>query len=164
MPIGHSEVAVKTLRSADIAAGVFLAVLGLLTLWASSTIVTTMEHRLSPRALPYAVGILIFGCGVGMALKAWRSHGPDSGISWPDAWGVRIIIVTLVSIGLYNGFLNLLGLPTATFLYIAFSIWYLKREKWMTALLTGLACGVTSHFVFIQMLGLSFPEGIFFKG
>jgi putative tricarboxylic transport membrane protein len=163
-PIGYSEVAVKTLRSADIAAGLFLAVLGLLTLWASSTIVTTMEHRLSPRALPYAVGILIAGCGVGMAVKAWRSRGPGAAIDWPDATGVRIIVVTLLSIGLYNALMNLLGLPSATFLYIAGSIWYLKRAKWITALLTGLACGILSHYVFISLLGLSFPEGILFKG
>jgi len=155
---------VKTLRSADIVAGGFLALLGLLTLWAGSNIVTTMEHRLSPRALPYAIGILIFGCGLGMAVKAWRSRGPDSAISWPDGVGVRTNLVMLAAIGLYNGFLNLLGLPIATFLYIAGSIWYLNRAKWITALLTGLACGILSHFVFISLLGLSFPEGIFFKG
>jgi putative tricarboxylic transport membrane protein len=155
---------VKTLRSADIVAGWFLAVVGLLTLWAASTIVTTMEHRLSPRALPYAVGILLFGCGIGMAMKAWRSHGPGPTISWPDGTGVQTNVVTLAAIGLYNGFLNLLGLPIATFLYIALSIWYLNRTKWVIALLTGLVCGVLSHYVFIRMLGLSFPEGIFFKG
>jgi putative tricarboxylic transport membrane protein len=162
--IGHAEVVVKTLRSADIVAGIFLAVLGLLTLWAASNIVTTMEHRLSPRALPYAIGILIFGCGIGMAVKAWRSKGAGPVIQWPDAIGIRIIGVTLAAIGLYNAFLNLLGLPIATFLYIAGSIWYLNRTKWITALLTGLACGILSHFVFISLLGLSFPEGIFFKG
>jgi putative tricarboxylic transport membrane protein len=157
-------VVVKTLRSADIVAGCFLALLGLLTLWAASNIVTTMEHRLSPRALPYAIGILIFGCGIGMAVKAWRSKGAGPVIQWPDAIGIRIIGVTLAAIGLYNAFLNLLGLPIATFLYIAGSIWYLNRTKWITALLTGLACGILSHFVFISLLGLSFPEGIFFKG
>ena len=154
----------KTLRSADIVGGCFLSVLGLLTLWAASTIVTTMEHRLSPRALPYAVGLLIFGCGVGMAAKAWRARGADSAIGWPDAAGIRTIVVSLAAVGLYNGFLELLGLPLATFLYIALSIWYLNRAKWATALLTGIVCGVVSHYVFIRLLGLSFPEGVLFKG
>lgn len=163
LTLSHSEVVVKTLRLADIAAGLFLTLLGLMALWASSTIVTTMEHRLSPRALPYTVGLLIFGCGVGMAIKAWRSHGPASAIQWPDGTGIRTIVVTLASIGFYNAFLNLLGLPVATFLYIAGSIWYLNRTKWITALLSGLVCGVLSHYVFINLLGLSFPEGIFFK-
>ena len=85
-------------------------------------------------------------------------------IQWPDAIGIRIIGVTLAAIGLHNAFLNVLGLPIATFLYIAGSIWYLNRAKWTTALLTGLICGTLSHFVFIRMLGLSFPEGIFFQG
>lgn len=154
----------KTLRSADLTTGIFLTIVGLLTLVASTTIVTTMEHRLSPRALPYAVGLLIFGCGIGMAIKAWRFRGPDPVIEWPDGMGVRIVLITLVSIGLYNGLMNLLGLPVATFLYIAFSIWYMNRTKWLTALLTGLVCGVMSHYVFINLLGLSFPEGVLFRG
>jgi putative tricarboxylic transport membrane protein len=157
-------VVVKTLRSADIATGFLLALLGLLTLWASSAIVTTMEHRLSPRALPYAVGLLVLFCGIGIALKALRFRGPDPEIKWPDRVGIKIIIVSLLSIGFYNAFMNLLGLPLATFLYITFSIWYLNRAKWVTALLTGLICGISSHYLFIRLLGLSFPEGFFFKG
>lgn len=152
----------KTLRSADIAAGLFLMVLGVLTLWASSQIVTTMEHRLSPRALPYTVGILIIGCGAGMAFKARRSQSAGSRIAWPDRAGVGIVLVTLVAVGLYNAFLNLLGLPLATFLYVGFSIWSLKPGKWITAAVTALVCGLLSHFVFIRMLGLSFPEGTLF--
>jgi len=162
--VGSREVHVKTLRSADMAAGIILAAIGILTLWASTTIVTTMEHRLSPRALPYAVGFLLAACGVGMALKARRFRGPDTPIEWPDGIGTRTILVALVSIGLYNGLMNLLGLPIATFLYIAFSIWFLDRAKWLVALVTGLVCGLASHYVFIGLLGLSFPEGIFFQG
>jgi hypothetical protein len=157
-------VVVKTLRSADIATGFFLAMLGLLALWASSSIVTTMEHRLSPRALPYAVAFLILFCGIGIAIKAWRFRGPDPEIKWPDRVGINIIVVSLASIGFYNAFMNLLGLPLATFFYITFSIWYLNRAKWLTALLTGLICGIASYYVFIRLLGLSFPEGFFFKG
>jgi putative tricarboxylic transport membrane protein len=162
--LSHSEVVVKTLRSADIAAGCFLVMLGLLTLWASTTIVTGMEHRLSPRTLPYVVGLLVLFCGLGIAVKAWRFRGTDPAINWPDRVGIRTIIVSLVSIGFYNALMNLLGLPLATFLYITFSIWYLNRAKWVTALLTGLICGVASYYLFIRLLGLSFPEGFFFKG
>jgi hypothetical protein len=164
LTLGHLEVVVKTLRSADIATGLLLAILGLLALWASSSIVTTMEHRLSPRTLPYAVGLLVLFCGLGIAIKAWRFRGPDPEIKWPDRVGIRTIIVSLVSVGFYNALMDLLGLPLATFLYITFSIWYLNRAKWLTALLTGLVCGIGSHYLFIHLLGLSFPEGFFFKG
>jgi len=99
-----------------------------------------------------------------MAIKAWRFRGPDSVIKWPDTEGIRTILVTLASIGFYNALMNLLGLPITSFLYITFSIGYLNRTKWLTALITGLICGITSYYVFIRMLGLSFPEGIFFKG
>ena len=60
--------------------------------------------------------------------------------------------------------MNPLGLPLSTFLYVTFSIWYLKRSKWLTAIVIGLIFGVASYYVFIRLLTLSFPEGFLFGG
>lgn len=154
----------KTRRSADITAGCVLTVLGLVTLWASSTIVTTMEHRLSPRAFPYAVSCLILLCGIGIAIKAWRFRGADTQIHWPDRQGALAVLITLSGIGFYNGLMNMLGLPVTSFLYITFATWHLNRAKWFTAVLSGAICGVASYYLFIRLLGLSFPEGFLFAG
>ena len=116
-----------------------------------------------PRALPYAVGFLVLFCGIGIAIKAWRFRGPDPEIKWPDRVGINIIIVSLASIGFYIALMNLLGLPLATFLYITFSIWYLKRAKWLMAMVTGLISGIISYYLFIRLLGLSFPAGFLFE-
>ena len=59
--------------------------------------------------------------------------------------------------------LNPLGLPLASFLYIAFSIWYLKRSKWLTAIVISLITAVISYYLFIRLLGLSFPAGFLFE-
>jgi hypothetical protein len=55
-----------------------------------------------------------------------------------------------------------LGFPLSSGLYVAFSIWYLKRSAVLTALLTGILTGALSYFVFIRLLELSLPLGTLF--
>jgi len=150
---------VKTQRVADIAVGCLVALFGIFVLFASTWISVAGVHRLSPRAFPYALGVLLFFCGAGLALKTWSLRGEDPAIAWPDGEGIRTIVGSLVSLACYIALMNPLGLPLATCLYIAFSIWYLKREKWLTALVIGLITGLISYVLFIRLLGLSFPAG-----
>jgi hypothetical protein len=103
-------------------------------------------------------------CGIGLAVKSWRFRGEDPRINWPDREGKRIILVNLIFLAFYIVLLNPLGLPLSTFLYVTFSIWYLKRSKWVTAIVIGLIFGIVSYYVFIRLLGLSFPEGFLFEG
>ena len=154
----------KTLRPADIAVGCFLALLGLFILYASSMIRVGVERALSPRTIPSAVGFLIFFCGIGLALRSWRFRGEDPKINWPDREGIRIILVSLIILAFYIVLMNPLGLPLSTFLYVTFSTWYLKPSKWVTAIVIGLFFGIVSYYVFIRLLGLSFPEGFLFEG
>ncbi|HSB05201.1 MAG TPA: tripartite tricarboxylate transporter TctB family protein [Thermodesulfobacteriota bacterium] len=154
----------KTLRPVDIGVGCFLALLGIFILYASSMIRTGVERSLSPRTIPSTLGFLILFCGIGLAVKSWRFRGEDPKINWPDRLGIKIILVNLISLAFYIVLMNPLGLPLSTFLYVTFSTWYLKRSKWVTAIVMGLIFGVVSYYVFIRLLGLSFPEGVLFEG
>jgi putative tricarboxylic transport membrane protein len=157
-------VVVKTQRVADIAVGCFVALFGIFVLFASTTISVAGVHRLSPRTFPYVVGGLLVLCGAGLALKSWGLREKDFAIAWPDGEGFRTIVVTLVSLAGYIALMDPLGLPLATSLYIAFSAWYLKPSKWLMALMIGLITGVVSYYVFIRLLGLSFPAGFLLEG
>ncbi len=154
----------KTLRPVDIVVGCFLALLGLFIMYASSMIRVGVERQLSPRTIPSALGFLILCCGIGLAVKSWRFRGEDPKISWPDRTGLRIILVNLVILAFYIAMMNPLGLPLSTFLYVTLSIMYLKPSKWITAIVIGLIFGIVSYYVFIRLLGLSFPEGFLFGG
>jgi putative tricarboxylic transport membrane protein len=57
-----------------------------------------------------------------------------------------------------------LGLPLSTFLYLTFATWYLNRSRWLTALVIGLITAAVSYYVFIRLLGLSFPAGFLLDG
>jgi hypothetical protein len=153
----------KTQRAADIAVGCLIALFGIFIIYASTFITGGAAHRLPPRTFPMIVGILLLLCGTGLALKSWSLRGADRVIPWPEKEGVRTILVTLISLAFYIALMNRLGLPLATFVYIAFSIWYLKRSKWLTAIVISLITAVISYTLFIHLLGLSFPAGFLFE-
>jgi putative tricarboxylic transport membrane protein len=159
----HQEVVVKTQRAADIVVGCFIALFGIFIIYASTLITGGAAHRLPPRTFPMIVGILLLLCGSGLALKSWSIREADLAIHWPDGEGFRTILVMLASLGCYIALMNPLGLPLATFLYIAFSIWYLKRSKWLMAIVISLITAVISYTLFIRLLGLSFPAGFLFE-
>ena len=154
----------RTQRSADIVVGWFIALLGIFIVLAATAIQGGAAHRLPPQTFPMVVGFMLFLCGIALAVKSWRLRGVDLAIKWPDREGFLTILVSLASLGCYIALMNPLGLPLASFVYIAFSTWYLKRSKWPTAILIGLITGVVSYFLFIRLLALSFPEGSLFGG
>jgi putative tricarboxylic transport membrane protein len=159
----HQEVVVKTQRVADIVVGCGVALFGVFILSASMFITGGAAHRLPPRTFPMVVGLLLLFCGIALAIKNWSLRGADLAIHWPDREGMQTILVTLVSLGCYIALMNPLGLPLATFFYLAFSIWYLKRSKWLIAIVIGLITALISHYLFIRLLGLSFPAGSLFE-
>lgn len=153
----------KTQRAADIVVGCGIALFGIFIIYASTLITGGAEHRLPPETFPMVVGFLLLVCGSGLAFKSWRIRGADFAINWPDGQGVRTILVTLAGVACYIVLLNPLGLPLASFLYIALMTWYLKRSQWLTALVIGLITAVISYILFIRLLGLSFPAGFLFE-
>jgi putative tricarboxylic transport membrane protein len=153
----------KTQKSADVASGGFLFILGIIVLIASSQIRGGMEERLPPRTLPYIVGVMILISGAALAFKAWQSRGVDSAIQWPDRSGTIRIAVSLVVIALFIAIMEPLGLPLSAGLYVSFAIWYLRRSRLLTALLTGGITGILSYYLFIRLLELSFPIGVLFS-
>jgi len=152
---------VKTQRASDIAGGCFLCLLGLVTLFAATKIKGGLEERLPPRTLPYVLGATVLIAGAALVFKAWRSTSEGPVIKWPNRVGAKRILVVLVSLALYIALMNPLGMPISTALYIAFSVWYLRRgrHRVLVAVITGVISGVVVLYLFIHFLELSFPVG-----
>jgi putative tricarboxylic transport membrane protein len=158
------EVTLKTQRSADLACGCLLVLLGIVVLVAASQIRGGMEERLPPRTLPYIVGVTILSGGAFLALKSWRRGGKDVPLKWPDRGAMIRITVILLAAVVFVLVMTPIGFPLSSGLYIAFSIWYLKRSAVWTGLICGIITGVLSYYVFGQLLELSLPIGtIFFE-
>ncbi len=149
----------RSQRKGDIIAGCFVALLGAVVIIAASQIRGDIEERLPPRTLPYVVGFMTLAGGIGLAVKSWRFRGQDLVIKWPDRDGVLRIVVNLLLLALFIALMEPLGMPIATALYVAVSIWYIDRKRIVAALLTGAGSAVIVYYLFIKLLGLSFPLG-----
>lgn len=149
----------RTLKSADLATGAFVAILGIVTLVASVQIKGQASERLSPATLPILIGCMLLAVGATQLVTAWRYAGEERIIAWPNARGRRRV---LINIGLMVAFLALLeplGFPLATLIYITAGVWYLGGYRWWVPPTTGLLSALIVLFVFIDFLGLSFPIG-----
>lgn len=152
----------KTQKSADIVSGFFLFLLGVVVLIAASQIKGGMEERLPPRTLPYIVGTMILLCGAGLAMKGWRFHGTDSALKWPNQPEKVRIAVTLLAMAVFMAVMGPIGLPLSSAIYVAFTIWYLRRSRLLSALIIGALTGIISYLLFIRVLELPFPLGTLF--
>jgi hypothetical protein len=152
----------KTQKSADIVTGLFLAALGLVVLFAARGITGGLEERLPPRTLPYAMGLTIFVTGGLLALKSWRFKGENPLIKWPDRTGKIRVLINLVALIAYIFLIDPLGMPIATFLYMAFSVWYLREGRYriVVAVATGLISAAMVLYLFMKFLELNFPMGL----
>jgi putative tricarboxylic transport membrane protein len=149
----------RSQRKCDLAAGVFIALLGAVVILAASQIRGDVEERLPPRTLPYVVGFLTLAGGVGLAVKSYRFRGEDPEIEWPEKDGWVRIGVNLLLLALFTALMEPLGMPITTGLYVAGAIWYMDRKRILTALLTGAGSALVVYYLFIRLLGLTFPLG-----
>lgn len=149
----------KTQRSADIAAGCFLSILGLVVVFAATGIKGGMDERLPPRTLPYVLGCTMIGAGAILAFKTWRLRGKETFINWPDRAGAVRVLVTLATLAIYIALIELLGLPIDTLLFVSFLVWYLGRYRIIYSAMIGLISAAVVYFLFIFFLELSFPVG-----
>ena len=149
----------RSLRKCEIVAGACIALLGAVVIIAASQIRGDVEERLPPRTLPYVVGFMTFAGGLGLGVKAYRFRGKDPEILWPEKDGWVRIGVNLLLLALFAALMDPLGMPITTGLYVAGAIWYMDRKRILGALLTGAGSAVVVYYLFIRLLGLTFPLG-----
>lgn len=148
----------RTLRSADIASGIFICLLGLTVSYAAICIPALMGERLPAKALPLLCGVLTAAGGLLLVIRAFLYKGEAIPVEWPHLEGWRHVGVTLLALIIYVAVINLLGLPVASMLFVAVLVPYLGMS-----VLAGVAAGVGSAvfiYLMIHYLSLSFPLGI----
>lgn len=151
----------KTLRGGDIVSGIFLILIGAITLAASTTIAAGAGGRLHPRTLPVAIGALLLCGGAWLIGHARAARYPDKAIDWPDRAGWRNWGVALAMMTLYAALMPLLGFIVTTFIFVAAFIGYFGRFKIWVALAWGLGTVAFIYLLFIRLLQMEFPAGLF---
>lgn len=148
----------RTQRSADLMAGLFLAGAGAVVVIAAAQIKAGVAERLPSATLPLTLGALLTLGGLLLAWRSWRLAEPGETIAWPGATGARRVVLALLGLAVYVALTPWLGLPLASFLFTFSLVWYLDR-RWLRSLIVGLTTGLAVYYVFIELLELSFPVG-----
>ncbi len=149
----------RSQRRSDVVAGVVIALLGAVVVYGASKIPGDPEERLPPQTLPFIVGFMTLFGGIGLSLKSFRSRGPDTEVHWPDRAGYARIAANLLLLALFVVLIDVAGMPVATFLYVAATIWYLDRKRVAGALAAGAVSALVVYFLFMKFLKLPLPMG-----
>lgn len=152
----------RTKRSGDIAAGIFLNLIGLVTFWASWQIAEGAGGQLHPRTFPLILGTLLFCGGSILAISSYRSsRGKDQKIEWPDYQGWKYWVMGLVSMAAYIGLLPIIGFIIGTFFFVAFFTWYFGKYKPIYIAIYALGTAFFVYLLFVRLLQLTLPLGPF---
>jgi putative tricarboxylic transport membrane protein len=149
----------ETKRSGNIASGVFLALLGLLALWASASIDEGAGGHLHPRTFPMLLGALLLAGGGGLAVSA-AARAPGKPTDWPDARGWKLWLIALGSLVLFVALARPLGFLLCSFVFVAGFIRYFGRYRLPVALAWAMGVAVFIYVVFVRLLDLTLPMGI----
>lgn len=150
----------KTLRGGDTASGIFLMLVGAITLAASMTIAEGAGGRLHPRTLPLTVGALLIIGGAWLIFYARMPQYRDKSVDWPDRAGWRRWGVALVMMSLYAALMQPLGFVLTTFIFVVAFIWYFGNFKPWVAFAWGFGTVAFIYLLFIRLLQMEFPAGI----
>lgn len=150
----------STRRSTDIATGVFLAVLGLTAVAASTGIDEGAGGQLHPRTFPMIIGGLLV---VGGAMLAFRAavvkSGATKAIAWPDRSGWKLLFMAMAGLAVYVALAQTLGFIISSLIYVPWFIRYFGRYRHWVAWSCAAGIAAFIYLVFIRLLQLTLPIG-----
>lgn len=149
-----------TRRSADIATGVFLAVLGLTAAAASTGIDEGAGGQLHPRTFPMIIaGLLVLG-GAMLAIRAATAKsGGGKTVAWPDRSGWKLLSVAMAGLVIFVGIAQALGFIISSLIFVPWFIRYFGRYSHWVAWSCAVGIAAFIYLVFIRLLQLTLPIG-----
>ncbi|EKD38942.1 MAG: hypothetical protein ACD_75C00555G0004 [uncultured bacterium] len=151
------------MKKADLITGVVLLVL--------SGYVIQETWRMPPSAtfgpgsgfLPFWLGVLLALLAVILLATVWQREATEKDRKSPFPGAKALIAVGSVLGGLaaYILLLEVLGFLMDTFLYVAFLLGVVEREKWLMALLVAVMTTAGLYIIFQVLLGITLPSNMF---
>ncbi len=143
-------------RTADIISGIFLAIIGMVIVFAAFQIKSVFGERLPPRTLPLMLGSITIVTGILLSVRAYFFKGQEMFVEWPDREGWARLIVTMVFLTGYLMLIEILGISVASFIF-SFSLIYYLDGRILRALCVSAPTAIAIQLLFVKFLQLSFP-------
>jgi hypothetical protein len=138
---------------------VILIVLSVYGLIESSRLERTMKMGIGIGFLPFAMSLAIGGLSIGLLVNILRGRAEikDKPVFQPDGRS-RVFVVVAFLMG-YLFLIEWLGYVASTFVYLAGTILFLRRERVFSAVLTSVGLTVFLYAIFRLWLKSPLPTG-----
>ena len=149
------------MRSREIGAATFLALVGLVALVASTRLPVGTVHQPGPGFFPLALAAGLLLCGGALVVRALRLEAPAA--APPASAGPPLrrgrAVATLVALFVYTFAIEALGFTVSTFLLLTFLFLVVEPMRWWIAVGSSAFTAGASHVVFKVWLGVQLPVG-----
>ena len=147
------------LKSADLWAGLCVAVLGVVGLVAGLRIFVPagLNDSLGPRAFPVTISILLIVLGAILAVRSIVRRLTEP----PDVGALRMLLVLSLAVVGYLLVFGILGFLLSTVLLLAALFVYLGERRVWLAVTVAVALAVLITVGFTSGLNVALPRGIF---
>jgi hypothetical protein len=151
------------MKKADQITGMVLLLFSLLVIQASSKMPQSGEFGPGYGFLPFWLGIVMAVLSVMLILNSFWQRPKIGGqrAVFPKARALVNVVALLGGLGVYTALLPIVGFSIATFLFLAFLMGIVQREKWSRSFLVSLFGTAGIYGVFDILLQVKLPENPF---
>jgi putative tricarboxylic transport membrane protein len=150
------------MKRADLITGFVLLALSGYVIWESWMMPASATFGPGSGFLPLWLGILMALLAAMLITVAWL-HRPDPEEKAPFPAGKPLLRVTAVMVGLgvYISLLEVLGFVLNTFLFVAYLMLAVEREKLKLTMLVAVLTTAGLYLIFQVLLGITLPKSMF---
>ncbi|HBB15952.1 MAG TPA: hypothetical protein DCZ97_02765 [Syntrophus sp. (in: bacteria)] len=151
------------MKKADVVTGVVLLVLSGYVIREAWLMPPSATFGPGSGFLPFWLGVLLAALAVILLGTAWRRKATekDRTSPFPGTKALMAIGSVLGGLAAYIVLLEILGFLADTFLYVAFLLGVVEREKWSITLLVAASTTAGLYLIFQVLLGITLPSNMF---
>lgn len=151
------------MRKADMMTGIVLLVLAGYVMWEAMQMPASATFGPGAGFLPFWVGVILAVLAVFLLASVWtrKMTRKDAQNPFPGAKALLAITGVLGGLAAYIFLIEVLGFLADTFLYVAFLVGMVERQRWRLTLGVAIVTTASLYIVFQVLLGISLPKGMF---
>lgn len=150
------------MRKADLITGIVLLVLSGYVIRESWQMPQSATFGPGVGFLPFWLGVLLAALAVILIAGAWRRPKDPQGRSpFPARKALITVGSVLAGLALYIVLVDVLGFLAATFLFVAYLLGAVERERWTVTVSIALLTTAGLYIIFHMLLGIALPRNMF---
>lgn len=151
------------MKKADIITGFILLVLAGYVIREAWTMPQSGTFGPGPGFLPLWLGALLAFLAVILLVTSWsrRPTEKDRQSPFPGVKPLLSVASVLLGLALYTLLMETLGFLVDTFLFVAYLMLVVERERWPTAILVAASTTAALYLVFQVLLTITLPRNMF---